>query len=426
MLADEEAHKMLMSLKGAAGTRFCITCRNVTNNLTPDPRGYIQSIECVDTSLFDQITDSDFFDCIDFLRRAKNTKSKKDFALIEQALGINFDADSLPFDDELRPMLKPVSGYLRDWMHTLCSHGTACSELALIMAKLKAEGVTLQQVRDYAMCFTLPKWMPQPSKEWWAEERFLEASVRNASAAENLTMLPLLLAFCEDVGIPARLRDNVSCLRLSCQILQLLRMGADKACSRVDELQSLIEKRARLFVALYPGQAKPKFHHLFHIVENMRETGKLMSCWVTERKHRTLKQLATCNFSSFELQVTQQVITRQLEASSATYHPMGMLSPSNLSGCEVLFSTRASLEHGMFHAGDVVALKDGRAGRLLSFHCLVSNRKSISATLNFYENLTPTTWSTASAGASLIDASLIDFGVAWAPKARDVIRVLLF
>ena len=56
-------------------------------------------------------------------------------------------------------------------------------------------------------------------------------------------------------------------------------------------------------VCLHPQTVTPKFHMLCHIVADVCGTGKLLSCFVTGRKHRITKRAALHMFRHIELTV---------------------------------------------------------------------------------------------------------------------------
>ena len=58
---------------------------------------------------------------------------------------------------------------------------------------------------------------------------------------------------------------------------ELVKRGPSNAMQHVQRLRQLIREHAELFTTLYAGHEKPKFHHLFHIVDNMLFLGKLLS-----------------------------------------------------------------------------------------------------------------------------------------------------
>ena len=69
-------------------------------------------------------------------------------------------------------------------------------------------------------------------------------------------------------------------------------MGSDDAVEHSVLLQELIGRYIGLFVKLYPKSAVPKLHQLMHLIDNIAYLRKLLSCFVTERKHRATKRAA--------------------------------------------------------------------------------------------------------------------------------------
>ena len=72
-------------------------------------------------------------------------------------------------------------------------------------------------------------------------------------------------------------------------------MGAEDAVQHADTLLVLIAEHLRLIMKLYGNEAKPKAHHLFHVVDGMVHLHRLLSCFVTERKHKPIKRNPSLN-----------------------------------------------------------------------------------------------------------------------------------
>ena len=104
-------------------------------------------------------------------------------------------------------------------------------------------------------------------------------------------MIPLLHCFLVDNMAPRGLLLEVTqCIGYLRRIVGLLQLVAEKSMGYIDKLRDLISKHHVLYSRIYPSEAvKSKFHQIFHIWENMVWAGRLLSCFVTERKHRTLK-----------------------------------------------------------------------------------------------------------------------------------------
>jgi hypothetical protein len=63
------------------------------------------------------------------------------FQELGQHLSMNYDPDTLLFEDSLRHIAKPVNHCLRDWMHTSVSNGVAGTETARLLQKALREGI---------------------------------------------------------------------------------------------------------------------------------------------------------------------------------------------------------------------------------------------------------------------------------------------
>ena len=84
-IADEKAHKEIMAVKGAAGTKPCITCKNAVQFTDADHRPeYYVGIECHDYDSFDYHTIASFYAMVDHLEAAHSEgMSKKDFKSLQ-------------------------------------------------------------------------------------------------------------------------------------------------------------------------------------------------------------------------------------------------------------------------------------------------------------------------------------------------------
>ena len=105
-----------------------------------------------------------------------------------------------------------------------------------------------------------------------------------------LSVVPILVCLLElKVAPRGFLSEHILCLTILAKILGLFKLGSEKSVPHLETLARLIRMHAELFVELYPEAAKPKFHAQFHIYENIVWLGKLLSCFVTERKHKITK-----------------------------------------------------------------------------------------------------------------------------------------
>ena len=113
----------------------------------------------------------------------------------------------------------------------------------------------------------------------------------------------------------------------------------------------------------------PKFHWLLHYARELRQHGFLLSCFVHERKHKTVRRYATptMNTRDYERTVVREVVThsiRMLEADDALDCQVGLVNPRpspkrlrrtlhELFGPEVLISSECR-----FNAFETCLVKD--------------------------------------------------------------------
>ena len=175
LVQDGAAHRAVFSVKGDSGTRCCLLCRNIISKrskLTNEEGGEIlltdnvKEADCVFTS------DNDIWNSIQRLRTNYGImclglwayfllwcgfvlgegpyichvgvcclchwpRSKADFNLWQQASGMNYQPHGLLFDDSLhtspRPILKPASQFMHDWMHLMCVGGVCQTTIYLFL-----------------------------------------------------------------------------------------------------------------------------------------------------------------------------------------------------------------------------------------------------------------------------------------------------
>jgi len=122
-LQDGAAHKLLFSIKGDAGTRCCLLCRNIlASNSIELPEARLLN-QCFREAHLQLSSDEDFSRSIVKLLEKHEELTKSDFALWQQAVGIVYQPEGLIFDPELCTVAKPVSQWLHDWMHAFFVRG---------------------------------------------------------------------------------------------------------------------------------------------------------------------------------------------------------------------------------------------------------------------------------------------------------------
>ena len=183
-----------------------------------------------------------------------------------------------------------------------------------------------------------------------------------------LDLAPLLLSFLEDVMAPRELLvEHTQCYKALVRILEICTMGPRKGAARSVELrQSIIDHHA-LYRRLYPDFIKPKFHQVLHVSENAEQLGVLLSCFVNERKHRSIKSAALWTFRYYESTLISDVVRQELERlrDETLFLRETLLSP--VAYRDMLTATVARLPFGEVRKGDLIACRGRRILEVVRF-----------------------------------------------------------
>ena len=348
-LGDEKGLKGVYNTKGPSGTKCCLSCKNVVQFMDTEvaDHPYLVSFRCCHCQKFDKCSDNDVWDIVDELSRIAATGTAEELKLAQQSFGLNYDAEGLLFDRSLRETLKPITHWLRDWMHVMCVAGCANVEVEQIVNVLRSSGVDLQHVTNYFDQFVLPKSHGKVNKDWFTNKRVgktvEERDGWKGFSAELLTLVPILADFLVVVVQPMDIIDGryITCFLLVDRLLKLFSLGTNAAALHLDLIVSTIDRHAALFGDLYPTVVKPKYHHLFHIPDHIRSIGKLTNCFVTERRHRNVKAPASYVFNHFESAITKTQLCHMVsKVSTGTFSENFLLEPQELAG-ELAVAVRA-------------------------------------------------------------------------------------
>ena len=155
-------------------------------------------------------------------------------------------------------------------------------------------------------------------------------------------------------------------------IVGLLRTGAEDAVKHADTLLVLMSEHLRLVTKLYGRHAKPKMHHLFHVVDGMVRLRRLLACFVTERKNKTIKASALWVFRNIEHTVLEDVLNKsivQLQDGHDLYKAEFLVAPvHSMELGSVVFrrSRRCVMRIGEVSAGDMIINDSGDVAKVLS------------------------------------------------------------
>ena len=428
-LADDEAHTQLAGLKGAQGIMPCLECKNVTTIASEHLDDYLVNIDCGYAEKFDPHTNDSIFERADELQALFESNRKSDYERKSKVCGLKYVPHGLLYTQSLRGIYRPVDHCIADWMHMLCSGGVCGTEIGLFLHVLKAvANITLPLLNAWVCAFTLPKKHGEIDPTWLSDRRLHDDTFQSL-ASTILTLLPIILAFATDTVSTPSLADHIYCLGLLWEIVSILSLGPDDSMQHIDVLKGLIEAHAKLFAVLYPSAAKPKFHHLMHLVKHARYVGKILSCFVTERLHKTSRKASLHVFRHMEHTVLADVVNRkcnQVRSDTNLYLTNFIVNATPLNN-EVSFSDRCLLRCGEIFCNDIVWLRCDTVGKVVRCWEKHASGEVVLELCPFARRGVEAhiVVETMNAPSLFVPASMIIDACAWAYKEPGIIRVIL-
>lgn len=359
-LCDLKGHKEVTEWKGTGGNVCCITCANIDSRLSGDTDD-VHGLDCFDYRKFKKRSNVDVYTLFDELTARCHGQSKRQIEKLQTEYGFNLCPNGILADRSLRSLFKPVDHCIRDWMHVMVGDGVANSVLGMLFFWLKFFKYPIDSVRDFMMQCNLPSKYGKANREWLKDYR-IKAKTLSSFAGIVLTLVPMMylffLSFCQD---DARLKKQFKCIELLHHICGIMATGTDKPMAYVDHLREMCLQLHKLYGELSTS-FKPKIHHMHHIFDSMVWLGKLLSCFVTERKHRQVKDAALHVYRHMEHTVLVDIVNKccdQIASGHDVFEKRFLVNPRECKlQPEYLTSTRAVLECGPVRNGDVLVFKE--------------------------------------------------------------------
>jgi hypothetical protein len=217
LLSDEAAGKSVWCVKGAAGIKPCMDCKNVIckaadglSLTTFDDGDYLVDISCSDASRFDPMDPDALWHSHDVLAalKASGQMTRLAFEQVEKATGVSYEPEGLLADLELRRIAAP-SSYARDPMHTMIAGGVVNVEIFLLLKAISSciPGFKYETLRNFCgAAWLFPKCRPPGRlRDVFSEVRetsSLAAQIFKAGASEILSIYPLIRYFLEVTIMP--------------------------------------------------------------------------------------------------------------------------------------------------------------------------------------------------------------------------------
>ena len=360
----------------------------------------------------------------------------KQFEEREKLFGINYEQSGVLFDKELRSVVEPADGYFRDWQHTLCSSGVAGTEVAGCLSyitkskTLEARGITLETIEEYCGKFKLASSLGRINDNWF-KSKFLAKDHVKHFASDVLAMVPLLASFLETMVAPLGLMpDHTKCMGLLRDLLHVLQYNYVMTDTLYRKFRKLVDDHHRIFVTLYHSIIKIKFHHLLHLPEDLLRLQKILSCFVTERKHRDWKSISLYCFRSVESASTMEFVNyavQEFVSGRLKFVETYLLEPETHRLWDTCFETSvaACLRAGEVRRRDVIIAQTINAtvvGEVLRFF---SFSETIFVQMLCFEPLGNNDFGLNNARSLFISGSSVRAKCAWAHRRSEVIHVLV-
>ena len=374
-LADEKGLKEIFDIKGQAGTSPCLSCPNIRNRWVAfKSSDGLQHFWDPDLSKRTCSTDATIRIVIDRLKEAAKGP-KGPLKKLQTDTGVNYCPTGILFDDHLmHNVISVPHNYIRDSMHTLTSNGVAGTHLALMCQKLGEVGCSLEIIRTYSKQFTLPRCRNRGkvSDMYFKDALMMSDHVRHF-ASDVLGMIPLLFAFLiEKIQPRGLLTSHIRCFSLLHIILCILRRGEMNAYIH-SKLSAIISQHNTMFLELYGNHnAKIKFHHLYHIPDDLLEAGSAINCYVTERKNKDALAVSVATDKNVERSAIISFLHRTIATWRENHNvcqPMYLRGGHdvNVGDGAASYSKSACLPCGDIVANDMVLLVNGSIGMVMDF-----------------------------------------------------------
>ena len=376
-LQDLLGHKEMTEWRGASGVLCCITCDNVINmaHRRPGP-GQVAS-NCWDATKFTYRDNARVHEIVDNLKvEYAKLLTRPKFPItawdnMQKEAGFNLVSEGLLMDVDLRGIYKPVDHTIRDWQHTVAQDGCANTHVAAVLHCLHDKcNIQLERIQDFSQVVQYPSKIGKLEKAAFGKARLKAQSISSFSSI-MLTMVAVLHLFL-DVFAKTLIPAEFEAFTKLYHIIGILQMGPEDAMPHVATLRKLIAQHLEMYCRLYEDHVKPKMHHIFHIPDGMEWLGKLLSCFVTERKHKMIKRAALYVFRHIEHTVLTDVVNttfEQIISGHDLYTDAFLVTPRdcNIGGIHFRTSRAACLRIGHVSVGDLVIRSDALVGRVVKF-----------------------------------------------------------
>lgn len=296
-LGDHDAVRAVFSLKGSAGLRPCVFCRNVVKAASGVVEIDEDFKEISAANGFDLASDSDIFRLCDSLLQPM---SKKDREMKERCCGVTCSPETLLFDPSER-LKMPPSRIMYDFMHTYLHNGCASREIHLFLTNIFSLTEVTREILQGAVVAAAWK----ATRSSGRNARYLEHlfadfmfgdETYKGQANETDAALPLVRFYMETMMVPGGWvpEPMIKSFRTLCDIVDFVKQVQHGLGHAVDEvsmthLSKLQQLHQERFGKAYGMEYKPKHHRRLHLDSQYLRAKVIVSCEALEHKHSLYK-----------------------------------------------------------------------------------------------------------------------------------------
>ena len=331
VVQDGAAHKQVWSTRGDGSIGFCSLCLGLVtagSGLADyDTTGLIQANVTYDNQLC-------FASTADMIRNARRvaalrgTMNNDEFTMHQQALGYTYYPYSILCDPELDGIIDPAKQYMHDWMHGLMANGVFNTITHMFLEACydqhRGNSHIYQVVGEYIKGWRWPRSVGSTSKlheifDLKRRKGNTDGGHLRCQASEGLSAYPVLAHFVRSVLISSANPDEHTCpeeCKVFLALVDVLEMiqAIPHGCIAADMLRTAVHSFLNQMVSVFDIDVWPKAHWMLHFPRHLEEHEALLSCFVHERKHKTIRRVGNDMFNTphFDITVVKDITCSHL------------------------------------------------------------------------------------------------------------------
>ena len=303
VLQDGGAHKFAWQARGDGASKFCLLCKNLfthESNVCDDDGAHVLRCNEIRLDRLVASTDHELRTNARYLERMSTVVGPDEFTLLQQALGLTYAKHGLLLDRALDRLVDPTSVYMHDYMHALFVDGAVNLTIYLCFEAFITAGHTgvYESFSGFLGNWRFPgRFHTAHVPDIFSAQRrdkHRTASHIKCQASDLLAILGALMLYTQTVLRATRAADAACDALESCIQLSQLVVATSRIHVHPSRLLGAVHRFLDAFTNAFGFEwLTPKCHWLLHLPETLEKNGRLLNCFVLERKHRTPKRYAT-------------------------------------------------------------------------------------------------------------------------------------